>query len=413
MKKNKFLVLILTAGLLFAIHITGCKKPEKKAEQQDNPETTITKKIQEVETIFAVNTTIAVEGEINNYIELSGDIKTKTEVDVYPDAMGKLHSITVNVGQTVRKNEVIAYVDPSKPGMVFALSPVKSPISGTITSIPIKIGATVTQQIGIAKVGKLDELEIITNVAEKFISKMKKGLIAIVKADAYPGKNFYATVTEVSPVVDPLTRMLEVKLQLNENTNELKPGMFAEIKIITEKKEDIVKIPSEAMIKRYGAHYIFVIHEKLPEKISKEDFVDFILANLEDKADRDFIKTVYRPANEKDLNIPDPSKKNKKADSSSDDTIYKKVKILFLKDAVSEDEKAKIIEVFTKINYGFFIVEQRKISPGIQIDNKLEVVEGLKPNEEIVIRGQTLLDEKSRVRIIDRIQPLTKNDVIE
>ena len=116
---------------------------------------------------------------IKDYIELNGDVKAKVETTLFPDAMGKLVNIRVNIGDFVRKNQIIAEIDPSKPGMNFALSPVKTTITGTVTSLPIEIGSTVTLQTAIAKVGQLNELEIVTYISEKYIRKMKKGLKAI------------------------------------------------------------------------------------------------------------------------------------------------------------------------------------------------------------------------------------------
>lgn len=309
-RKYRFIVTIMI--VIFIISFISCKKESEKAKET-------------VETIFAVNTTKTIKGEINNYIELNGDVKTKTEIDVYPDVTGKLISIRVSLGQNVLKNQIIAYVDPSKPGMDYKPNPVKSTITGTITSLPIKIGSTVTQQIAIAKIGKLNQLEVVTFVSEKYISKIKIGLLAIIKTQAYD-KKINAFISETSPVVDPLTRMMEVKLNLYSQNRQLMPGMFVEIKIITEKKNNIVKIPAECVVKRYGNYYVFVIKR-------------------------------------------------------------------------TKDNEA--------------IVERKKIRLGIQIENKIEITDGLKENEEIVFRGQTLLEDKSRVRIIETLQPLTREDIIE
>ena len=103
--------------------------------------------------------------------------------------------------------------------------------------------------------------------------------------------------------------------------------MFAEIKIITEQKDNIVKIPVDCLIKRYGAYYVFVVHK---------------------------------------------DKENNQA-----------------------------------------YVEQRKINYGIQIEDKVEITEGLKPGEEIVLKGQSLLEDNSKIKIIKTSQPLTKEDIIE
>ncbi len=48
-------------------------------------------------------------------------------------------------------------------------------------------------------------------------------------------------------------------------------------------------------------------------------------------------------------------------------------------------------------------VEKRKVTSGIEIDNKLEITEGLEHGEEIVIRGQTLLEDKANVKVIKRV----------
>lgn len=302
----------LTLLFIFLLLITiGCVKRDKKDTEEN---------------IFAVYTVKAVRGEINDYIEVNGDVKAKVEVDIYPDITGKLESITVELGQWVNKNDIIAYVNPSRPGMEYSLSPVRSTISGTITSLPVKRGATVMPQTSIAKVGRINDLEIVTYIAEKFISKIKPNLRTIVKTTAYPEKTFYAYVAEISPVIDPITRMLEIKLRLLQNYPELKPGMFVELKIITENKNNIVKIPEEAIIKKFGKDYVF---------------------------------TVKRTEND------------------------------------------------------LAIVTQQEVIVGITIDNKAEIVKGLNGDEEIVYKGQSLLVDQAKVRILRTDQFLTSKDNLE
>ena len=59
------------------------------------------------------------------------------------------------------------------------------------------------------------------------------------------------------------------------------------------------------------------------------------------------------------------------------------------------------------------VVEKRKVVQGIQIDNKVEIVEGLESDEKVVIRGQTLLEDKSKVKIIEVVNPLNIIDNID
>jgi multidrug efflux pump subunit AcrA (membrane-fusion protein) len=55
------------------------------------------------------------------------------------------------------------------------------------------------------------------------------------------------------------------------------------------------------------------------------------------------------------------------------------------------------------------IVKKRTVIPGINIDGTLEIQSGLEPDEEIVVRGHTLLNDGARVNVVDRIAPLSAN----
>ncbi|HDQ14892.1 MAG TPA: efflux RND transporter periplasmic adaptor subunit [Sediminispirochaeta sp.] len=298
------------------------EKGESAEPAEGAPETR-----QEEQTVFAVTTIPASEGEIRDYIDLNGDLVSRTQVDTYPEISGKLSRVYVEVGQRVRKDQVIAEVDPSRPGMQFAASPVKAAISGTITSIPAQVGATVSPQTPVVRISDMEELELRVYVAEKFLSLMRVGLPAEVEFAAYPGKVFQGRVRELSPVVDPQTRTLEVKLSVqNDGDGVLKAGMFGKVKLITQEKRGVL-IPAECRVERFGSEYVFVVDE----------------------------------------------------------------------DEQEDSEPARRIE----------------IRSGIEIDQKLEVLEGLEPGMEVVYRGQTLLEDGSRVRVVERLEALGDKDTLE
>ncbi len=246
---KKRLLLVLISILIF---VSGCKKTDQSdkntAEEND-----------EQLTVFAVSTTRAVKGEIKDYLQLNGDIAARTTVDTFADTAGKIKNLFVRVGDTVRKNQIIAEIDPSRPGMTFAASPVKASISGTVTKVAVQIGATVAPNIPIVEISKMDELEVILYVAERFISKMSVGLTAVIKTEAFPGELFTGRIREISPVVDQNSRTMEIKLNIDNNSSRLKAGMFAEVKIITVEKKGVVKIPAETLINRFGEYYVFVV----------------------------------------------------------------------------------------------------------------------------------------------------------
>lgn len=272
-----------------------------------------------VDTVFAINVTPAVQGEIRDYIEVNGDVRTTTNIDVYPNTAGEVVRLYTSVGRTVQANQVIAEIDPSRPGQNFALSPVTAPIAGTITRLPVRVGSQVSLAAPIAEVSRTTELEIAVQIAERFISKVSVGLPATIHLDAFPGEVFNASVTELNPVVDPLTRSLEVTLRFTGVDRRVRSGMYAAVRIITQQKENIVKVPADVLVRRFGETFVFV---------------------------------------------------------------------------VADDET----------------VERRIVTPGIEIDNVLEISSGLAPGELVVYQGQALLADGAEVRVINTISPLTTGD---
>ncbi len=312
-------ILIVIICTLFGL--TGCEKLRERLPEGFGDRGTAAGTEEVRETVYAVTTIEAVEGQIRDYIELNGDVITAGTVDVYADTAGKLTVLNIDVGDTVEEGEIIAEVDPSKPGMKFVASPVKSTISGTVVEIPVNLGATIGPSLPVARISKTTERQIRTFVSEKYISKIRRGLYAKLDFAAFPESEFWAVITELSPVVDPQSRTLEIKMKLLSETERIKPGMFAEIKIITETKENAVKLPVDCLTNRYGEYFVFIVLENT--------------------------------------------------------------------------------------------VEKRIVVPGIQIDNKVEIVEGLTPGEKVVLQGQTLLSDGSKVKIMEEIPPLDTEDSIE
>ncbi|MDC7232238.1 MAG: efflux RND transporter periplasmic adaptor subunit [Spirochaetales bacterium] len=211
------------------------------------------------ETVFAVTTTQAVSGQIKDLLNVNGDVIPDSTVDVYSDNSGKLSKLRVNLGDYVRKDQVIAEVDPSRPGMSYTANPVKATISGTITSLPFDVGATVSPQVPIATVGRLQNLQVRTFIPERFLSRVEMGMTAMITFEAYPGESFEAVVTELSPVVDDISRTMEIKMDMTSRDPRIKAGMYAKISLITEVKEGIVRIPSDCIISRFGETFVYVM----------------------------------------------------------------------------------------------------------------------------------------------------------
>ncbi len=310
----------ISVMLLAAFSFSGCGKP-KEADVAGTPGDSGEAA---PASVFAVNTTSAVKGQIRDYIPLSGDIIAGSTVEVYSDAAGKIAEVYVSVGQPVRKGQRIAAVDPSRPGMTYQWGYATAPIGGTVVALPAQVGMTISQAVPLARIAGGSMLEIKLYVAERFISKMALNLPCEITLDAWPGEVFQGSIREIAPSLDPASRTMEVRVNVNNSDSKLKAGMFAKVKVVTEQKENIVKLPASAVLSRFGEQYVFVV--------------------------------VDNPEN--------PSQK---------------------------------------------IVRKKNIVPGILIDGVMEIQSGILPDEEVVVRGQTMLDDGSLVNVVEHTAPLSAN----
>jgi len=196
---------------------------------------------------------------IRKTIKLSGDVTSRSRVSVYPDTAGKVVRYEVAVGSSVRKGAVIARVDPSRPGSPYAENPVRSPIDGTVISLPYARGGTVAASSEIAVVGRLDDLEIVVDVPERYAGVLKPGLPASVRFVAYPDDVFSATVSRVSPVVDPSTRTVETRLGIERGNGKARPGMFADVSLVAEERAGVLGVPKAAVRSYNGEPVVYVV----------------------------------------------------------------------------------------------------------------------------------------------------------
>lgn len=213
-------------------------------------------------TIFTVRSAEAVKKTLNDYVITNGEVESQSAVEVFPSMGGKVQQINVLLGSQVKKGDVIAKIDPSEPGTKYALSPVEAPISGSIVSIPLKIGTKVTTNSAVTMIGDIDNLQISASVPERYVSELKTGLKAEITVEAYPDVIFMATVSRVSPVVDAATRTKQVIMNFDKKDSRVNAGMFAKVKLYTSKYSGKLVVPSDAIITNDDdVSYLFVVND--------------------------------------------------------------------------------------------------------------------------------------------------------
>lgn len=208
--------------------------------------------------VYTVRTQIASVGTLNDYVNANGNVEALSSVSVFPNMAGKVVSVSVNLGSHVKKGDTIARIDPSLPGVNYALSPVTAPISGTIISTPLNVGTTVSTASPFVIIGDIDRLQITTYIPERYVGFMQTGLQAEVLLEAYPDVTFPASVTYISPVLDTATRTKEIVLRFDRSDIRINAGMFAKVKLYTVKYSGHIIVPTQSIVTNGDHRYLYI-----------------------------------------------------------------------------------------------------------------------------------------------------------
>ncbi|MBO6101230.1 MAG: efflux RND transporter periplasmic adaptor subunit [Spirochaetaceae bacterium] len=165
-----------------------------------------------------------------------------------------------DIGDKVTKNDIIAYVDPSKPGANYVASPVKAPVSGTIIECNVHPGDTVGPNTVIATIGSVTDIEVVVYVSEKYSKYLKQGLPAYLYLTAYADEKFLTRIASISPVVAKNTRTIKVSLELEKYDARIKPGMFASIDLVIQQRDNTIVVPKRALRTFNDEQCVFVIN---------------------------------------------------------------------------------------------------------------------------------------------------------
>ena len=133
------------------------------------------------------------------------------------------------------------------------------------------VGAYVTSQDKVGTFVDFSEVYASFDVIEEDSPKIELGQTAEIFLDAYPGAAYSGTVDMVSPMIEGRTRTQKVKIELPNDENELKPGMFARAIINTYEKKDALIIPASSFKKKENSYYVYVVHPESEEAEEEQE----------------------------------------------------------------------------------------------------------------------------------------------
>ncbi len=291
MKYIKLTLITLAAALMTAC---GQKDTKTATTGQDAPKAA---------PVVSIVTAQAEDVDITN--TFTSNIEPFATNNIVSQTAGRIVSINAEVGQKVRKGQVLAkmddvnlaktqmqYINDSTElarltelynigavaqadydlaklslnvtkktyGNLAENTYLRSPINGVVTARNYDKGDMYSMTQPIFVVEQIQPVKMLVNVSESLFTQVSEGMEFDITVDAYPGEIFKGKVNLLYPTVNAATHTFPVEVVCENKDERLRPGMFARVTANFGTNHHIV-VPDNAVVKQQGSgeHFVYVL----------------------------------------------------------------------------------------------------------------------------------------------------------
>ncbi len=303
--KKIFLFLLIALFLAIGIYrIAGALKPPEVAEKI--PVNVVTSKVE--------------RGDIYATSPLTGRIDPEESATVLPLTPGEVTKVYVSLGDFVNKGDTLFTLDRTQAQISYnaarlsfdsakeelnrmeslyregavsqqqyqgvktqydlakqnlsaaadglSYTTVSAPISGYVTSVNIYEGGLASQASPAVTIADVTSLKINTSVSEYLVGKIKPGDRVDIVIKSLRDEPYKGTITAISPAPALGTLTYPISIAVDRESDQIKAGMFAEIRVVSQMKENVLCIPSDAVFIKSGETKVAVLDGNVPSIVN-------------------------------------------------------------------------------------------------------------------------------------------------
>ena len=137
---------------------------------------------------------------------------------------------------------------------------IRASISGVISARNLDLGGMAASTTPVFEIVEMDQVKVIVNVIESDLNKIELGRQVTIEVDAL-SEAVEGQISQISPTLDLASRSVKVEIRVDNRNVQLKPGMFAKVRIPVDVRENVVLIPRSALIEsgEDGAASVFTV----------------------------------------------------------------------------------------------------------------------------------------------------------
>ncbi|HYQ57237.1 MAG TPA: efflux RND transporter periplasmic adaptor subunit, partial [Draconibacterium sp.] len=127
-------------------------------------------------------------------------------------------------------------------------------------------------QVAFAKVINTDNIKIYGDISESYITKVHKGDNVEISFPAL-NKTVSAKINQIGNTIDPNNRTFRVRINLNNNSNEIKPNLVSIISLRDYVNDSAIVIPSLYVKEDFKGHYTYIVENENGKNVAKKVYV--------------------------------------------------------------------------------------------------------------------------------------------
>lgn len=133
-----------------------------------------------------------------------------------------------------------------------------APITGTLVTMNAVENSFVSNSMPLAVIDGVDQMKVTVSVSEALVPKLNIGDEADVTVSA-AGQSFTATIRSVEQAANAQTKLYNVTLTVPSTVGGLLNGMFADVTFHTNRSDNTIVVPTEAILTSGDTQYVFVV----------------------------------------------------------------------------------------------------------------------------------------------------------
>jgi membrane fusion protein, heavy metal efflux system len=150
-----------------------------------------------------------------------------------------------------------------------------APISGVVLKRNVTLGTVVNEASDLMSIANLETLWAIAEAPQQQAASARVGQQVEIKVSTFGDRRFTGRVVYIGETLNPETRTAQVRCLVHNARGDLKPEMYATISIASEKEENVLAAPGEAVIEMQGERVVFValgegLFEKRPVQTGRQ-----------------------------------------------------------------------------------------------------------------------------------------------